>query len=88
MLILACCELFIFIYLMKKWLKDSTIHQERATGIEPVIKAWEAFVLPLNYARIIKPSGKDYSILSISCQEKHLWYKLIMILRYLATCLI
>ena len=24
---------------------------ERATGIEPVSKAWEAFVLPLNYAR-------------------------------------
>jgi hypothetical protein len=26
-------------------------HLERATGIEPVSKAWEAFVLPLNYAR-------------------------------------
>ena len=25
---------------------------ERATGIEPVSKAWEAFVLPLNYARL------------------------------------
>ncbi len=25
---------------------------ERATGIEPVTNAWEAFVLPLNYARI------------------------------------
>jgi hypothetical protein len=54
----------------EKWLKDSTIHKERATGIEPVIKAWEAFVLPLNYARIMKLSEKDYSILSISCQEK------------------
>ena len=27
-------------------------YSERATGIEPVTKAWEAFVLPLNYARI------------------------------------
>ena len=25
---------------------------ERATGIEPVLFAWEAKVLPLNYARI------------------------------------
>ncbi len=25
---------------------------ERAKGIEPSYKAWEAFVLPLNYARI------------------------------------
>jgi hypothetical protein len=24
---------------------------ERAMGIEPTSKAWEAFVLPLNYAR-------------------------------------
>ena len=24
---------------------------ERARGIEPLSKAWEAFVLPLNYAR-------------------------------------
>lgn len=24
---------------------------ERVTGIEPALKAWEALVLPLNYAR-------------------------------------
>lgn len=30
---------------------------ERATGIEPVTNAWEAFILPLNYAR----NAKDYS---------------------------
>jgi hypothetical protein len=26
---------------------------ERAMGIEPMSKAWEAFVLPLNYARVV-----------------------------------
>jgi hypothetical protein len=25
---------------------------ERATGIEPAFRAWEARVLPLNYARV------------------------------------
>ena len=25
---------------------------ERAMGIEPTSKAWEAFILPMNYARI------------------------------------
>ena len=24
---------------------------ERATGVEPASKAWEAFILPMNYAR-------------------------------------
>ena len=27
---------------------------ERAMGIEPTSKAWEAFILPMNYARIMK----------------------------------
>ncbi len=27
---------------------------ERAMGIEPTSKAWEAFILPMNYARMIK----------------------------------
>ena len=30
---------------------------ERATGIEPAYQAWEAGVLPLNYAR----TGRDYT---------------------------
>ena len=25
---------------------------ERAMGVEPTSKAWEAFILPMNYARI------------------------------------
>ncbi len=29
---------------------------ERAMGIEPTSKAWEAFILPMNYARMIKRS--------------------------------
>lgn len=33
-------------------------YSERATGIEPVTKAWEAFVLPLNYARRLTWHGK------------------------------
>ena len=33
--------------------KIGTVVMERAKGIEPSSKAWEAFVLPLNYARII-----------------------------------
>ena len=28
-----------------------TMPMERAMGIEPTSKAWDAFVLPLNYAR-------------------------------------
>ena len=32
--------------------KTLTISVERAMGIEPTSKAWEAFVLPLNYARL------------------------------------
>ncbi len=27
---------------------------ERAMGIEPTSKAWEAFILPMNYARMMK----------------------------------
>ena len=30
----------------------TTHHRERATGIEPAFRAWEARVLPLNYARV------------------------------------
>ena len=26
-------------------------HMERAMGVEPTSKAWEAFILPMNYAR-------------------------------------
>ena len=36
-----------------KGTKIGTVVMERAKGIEPSSKAWEAFVLPLNYARII-----------------------------------
>ena len=28
---------------------------ERAMGIEPTSKAWEAFILPMNYARAVFP---------------------------------
>ena len=28
---------------------------ERAMGIEPTSKAWEAFILPMNYARVGTP---------------------------------
>ena len=30
---------------------------ERVEGIEPSTKAWEAFVLPLNYTRITRVHG-------------------------------
>ena len=33
---------------------------ERAMGIEPTSKAWEAFILPMNYAR----TGKHFSFIS------------------------
>ena len=29
------------------------MHCERMKGIEPSLKAWEAFVLPLNYIRLV-----------------------------------
>ena len=34
---------------------------ERVKGIEPSSKAWEAFVLPLNYTRCVVYSGWHYS---------------------------
>jgi hypothetical protein len=36
---------------------------ERAKGIEPSYEAWEASVLPLNYARAPRP-GKPYPALA------------------------
>ena len=31
--------------------KPDSPHLERAMGIEPTSKAWEALILPMNYAR-------------------------------------
>ena len=33
------------------WTLTCEVRRERATGIEPAFSAWEADVLPLNYAR-------------------------------------
>ena len=33
------------------WAATCVVGRERATGIEPAFSAWEADVLPLNYAR-------------------------------------
>ena len=30
---------------------SSILSMERAMGVEPTSKAWEAFILPMNYAR-------------------------------------
>lgn len=52
----------------KKRLPESEIqaavvfHMERASGIEPPSKAWEASILPMNYARVIA----DLNILPLS----------------------
>lgn len=32
----------------------SVVNSKRIAGIEPATKAWEAFVLPLNYIRLSK----------------------------------
>ena len=37
--------------LEKEKTADPAVWLERAGGIEPLTKAWEAFILPLNYAR-------------------------------------
>lgn len=34
-------------------------HMERARRIEPLTKAWKAFVLPLNYARELSEIAND-----------------------------
>jgi hypothetical protein len=34
---------------------------ERAAGIEPAYSAWEADVLPLNYARMLLKEGNNFS---------------------------
>ncbi len=35
---------------IKKSLEKQGPKMEQATGIEPALKAWEALILPLNYA--------------------------------------
>ena len=35
---------------------------ERMTGVEPAFKAWEAFVLPMNYIRKVVPFGHETSV--------------------------
>ena len=35
--------------------QGAALKQERVKGIEPSPKAWEAFVLPLNYTRVDRP---------------------------------
>ena len=35
---------------------------ERMTGVEPAFKAWEAFVLPMNYIRKSVPSGHEHLV--------------------------
>ncbi len=34
---------------------STSVIMERVMGIEPTSKAWEAFVLPLNYTRLCRP---------------------------------
>ena len=33
---------------------------ERMTGVEPASKAWEAFVLPMNYIRKVRLLGTSH----------------------------
>lgn len=35
---------------------------ERMTGVEPAFKAWEAFVLPMNYIRKNVPFGHNHLV--------------------------
>ena len=35
---------------------------ERMTGVEPASKAWEAFVLPMNYISKAVPFGHETSV--------------------------
>ena len=39
---------------------------ERATGVEPASEAWEASILPMNYARA--SSGDDHSLAEVGTQ--------------------
>ena len=39
-------------------------------GIEPTSKAWEALILPMNYARLLLESNKQLSRLTFP-KEKH-----------------
>ena len=43
---------------------------ERTTGVEPASKAWEAFILPMNYVRM--PYGCcTYHVTSMLSQTRH-----------------
>ena len=60
----------------EKCLKRSVLQEpsyrptlERATGIEPVLFAWEAKVLPLNYARL---SGKRPHDTGCACAARRI----------------
>ena len=51
------------------------LYQERATGIEPALPAWEAGVLPLNYARALSTISKNsYKPLARSSQRGTYFY--------------
>ena len=40
-------------------------------GIEPTSKAWEAFVLPLNYTRVLRYSGILHDFQVAHQQKQH-----------------
>ena len=42
-----------------QWPLIRRIHEERMTGIEPALSAWEAEVLPLNYIRVRHPTPTE-----------------------------
>ncbi len=51
------------------WDTSGDLSLERAKGIEPSYRAWEALVLPLNYARV--ESDWHYSAISLAGKIKH-----------------
>ena len=53
-----------FISLKKDLAGAKSFYLERAKGIEPSYSAWEADVLPLNYARKTSLNIWDFSIIS------------------------
>ena len=44
---------------------------ERMTGVEPAFKAWEAFVLPMNYIR--KKCAFWARAISLACDSRYMW---------------
>lgn len=63
--------------------KSCRFFLERTTGIEPASKAWEAFILPMNYVRTeVIVSHFFRNVYTISIFEKNIYIENLFVMPY------